>query len=101
MRTTILLACCCVVLLAPVGCVQLRAPDVQVNMGPGPEDVDSSRVPPTATHEEARIELTKAYRHIHYLEYQNTRLQEKYEKAREEREEYKDKYKRLKDKYDD
>ena len=100
MRTLILLACCLVVSCL-VGCVIVRTPVVQINMGPSPEDLDSSQVPPTATHEEARAELIKAYKHVRYLEHQNARLREKHEDARQERDEYKRKYKRLKDKYDD
>lgn len=100
MRTLILLACCLVVFCL-VGCVNVRTPDVQINMRPPPDDLDSSQVPPTATHEEARAELIKAYKHIRYLEHQNARLREKREDARQERDEYKRKYKRLKDRYDD
>ena len=100
MKASILLACCLVV-SSLLGCVNIRTPDVQVNMGPPPENLDSSQVPQTATHEEARAELVKAYRHIRYLEQQNARLREKRQDALEDRDEYKRKYKRLKDKYDD
>ena len=100
MKASILLACCFVV-SSLLGCVNVRTPDVQINTGPPPENVDSSRVPPTATHEEARAELVKAYNHIRYLEHENARLREKRQDALEDRDEYKRKYKRLKDKYDD
>ena len=77
-----------------LACVNVRTPDVRINAGPPPEDINSAQVPVTSTHEEARIELEKAYRQIRYLERENRRLQERGDK-------YKEKYKRLKDKYDD
>ena len=87
-----------VVLLAGLwvtGCVTVDTPDrIQIGSGPPPQNVDSSHIPPTATHEEARAELHKAYEHIRYLESENARL-------RESRDKYKTKYKDLKDKYDD
>ncbi|MHC4234632.1 MAG: hypothetical protein ACYSUQ_05910 [Planctomycetota bacterium] len=104
MKTMVLLVCCCLVGMGGVGCVSARAPEsisVQIGGGPPPEDVDSSRVPQTTTHEEAQAELHKAYQQIRYLEHRNDRLADKLEEAREEREEYKRKYKRLKDEYDD
>ncbi|MCK4660274.1 MAG: hypothetical protein KAV82_12195 [Phycisphaerae bacterium] len=83
------------------GCVQATAPDVYINTGPPPEDVNSAQVPATSTHEEACVELEKAYRQIRYLEHENHRLAEKVKKEKERGDEYKKKYKRLKDKYDD
>ena len=89
---------CLLLLMAGVfsqaACVNARAPDVYINTGPSPEDVDSSKVPPTTTHAEARAELELAYRQIRYLESENRRLEERADK-------YKSKYKSLKDKYDD
>jgi len=87
--------------LCSVGCVNARAPDIYINSGPPPEDVDSSQVPETATHEEARAELVKAYNQIRYLEYRNERLTRKAADLREERDEAKRKYEQLKDKYED
>jgi hypothetical protein len=95
-----LLACLFLVCSALTGCLNVRAPDVQINMRPPPEQIDSSRVPPTATHQEARAELVKAYKHIRYLEQHNARLRDKAADAREKRDEYKRKYKRLKERDD-
>ncbi len=80
---------------ALVGCVQVKAPEtIQIGSGPPPEDIDSAQVPPTTTHEQARAELTRAYRQIRWLESENERLRERGDR-------YKRKYKDLKDKYDD
>lgn len=83
------------------GCVNVRTPDVRVNTGPPPENINSSQTPPTSSHEEARAELEKAYRHIRYLEDENRRLQKKVEKEKERGDDYKSKYERLKDEYED
>ena len=84
------------------GCVNVKAPErINVGGGPSPQKVDSSRVPHTATHAEAQAELTKAYDQIRYLEHQNRRLRDKYDGAKKDKEEYKQKYKQLKDRYDD
>ena len=101
MRTAILLGCLSLVCWTLAGCVAVRAPDVTINTGPQPEQIDSSLVPPTDTHQEARAELVKAYNQIRYLEHRNARLRDKASEYREEREEYKRKYKRLKDRDDD
>jgi hypothetical protein len=87
------------ILLAAVvcssGCLEVRAPEsIQIGSGPPPQRIDSSQVPPTSTHEEARAELVKAYRQIRYLEGENARL-------RESRDKYKRKYKDIEDRYDD
>jgi hypothetical protein len=89
--------------LGVLGCldVDARAPDIYLDRGSKPPPVDSSRVPPTASHEEARAELQKAYQNIQYLEDENRRLHEKVEKEKDRGDEYKDKYNKLKDKYED
>lgn len=69
------------------GCVQIKAPE-RINIGgEPPPPVDSSRVPPTSTHEEARAELVKAYQNIQYLEQQNARLRSKADEYKRERDE--------------
>ncbi|MCP4248701.1 MAG: hypothetical protein GY778_16775 [bacterium] len=103
MKTIIMLASVGLMVVVTSGCVSVQAPE-RINIGPGgppPQNVDSSRVPPTTTHEEARAELVKAYDQIRYLEHRNHRLEDKLEDAKKDKEEYKRKYKRLKDKYDD
>ncbi|MCP4592267.1 MAG: hypothetical protein GY842_16155 [bacterium] len=90
--------------LAPhLACVQARAPDVYINTRPGPppENIDSARAPTTSTHAEAQAELDKAYRQIRYLEAEVQRWRGKAEREEKRGDEYKRKYKRLKDKYDD
>ena len=88
-------------LVPHLACVSARAPDIYINTGPPPEDVNSAQVPVTSTHEEARAELEKAYGQIRYLEHENDRLADKVKKEKERADEYKRKYKRLKKKYDD
>ncbi|MEP0848488.1 MAG: hypothetical protein HRF50_16905 [Phycisphaerae bacterium] len=57
------------------GCVSVKAPErIEIGGRARPEPVDSSRVPDTATHDEARRELAKAYQNIQYLERENARL---------------------------
>ncbi len=104
MKTVLLIACLCVVACITVGCVTVRAPE-NIDIGSGqrsrPADVDSSRIPPTASHEEARAELAKAYQQIRYLEDRNARCERSLNEAREKADKYKRKYKDLEDKYDD
>jgi predicted RNase H-like nuclease (RuvC/YqgF family) len=89
-------------LSAHAGCLNVQAPErVYVGGGPQPEKVDSSRVPETRTHEEARAELTKAYRQIQYLEHENQRLTRKLDDAKAKKEEAERKYEKLKDKHKD
>ena len=101
MKTVLSIGCLGTATLIVVGCVNARAPDIYFDRGPEPAAVDSSDVPEPQTLEEARAELAKAYQQIRYLEHQNERCQRKLEQARERGDEYKRKYKRLKDKYDD
>lgn len=103
MRTLLLAVCLSAATCMATGCVNARAPEnIYIGgSGPQPADVDSSRVPDTQTHEQARAELVKAYRQIRYLEHEHARCQRKLEKARERGDDYKRKYKRLKDRLDD
>lgn len=84
------------------GCVTVRAPEeIHIGSGPRPAKVDSSQVPATTSHEQARAELINAYQQIRYLEHQNKRCRAKLEDAKERGDDYKRKYKRLEKKYDD
>ena len=59
------------------GCVSVRVPDIRIETGPAPERIDIYHVPPTRTHEQARAELEKAYRHLRYLDQQVRQLRQK------------------------
>lgn len=84
------------------GCVNVQAPErIEVGSSPGREPIDTSRVPPTGSHEEARRKIAEAYQRIDYLDRKVRDLKEDKEKYKDERDEYKDKYKRLKKRYDD
>ncbi|MCK4341753.1 MAG: hypothetical protein KAY37_08530 [Phycisphaerae bacterium] len=73
---------------ATVGCVSVTAPEkVTIGGSSRPEQVDSSRVPPTSSHEEARRELEKAYRFIRHLEDENAHHDRKAAKYKRERDE--------------
>ena len=96
------LACLAAICGAAGGCVTVRAPE-EIHIGNSPQSakVDSSHVPETTSHEQARAELITAYQQIRYLEHQNQRCREKLDDAKDRGDDYKRKYKRLKDKYDD
>ena len=95
-RVWCLLAAGCL-LWAAVGCVSVTAPR-SVEIGSSrPEPVDSSRVPATASHEEARRELHKAYQNLQYLERENRQLEEKAAKYKRQRDECKDRLERYED----
>jgi predicted RNase H-like nuclease (RuvC/YqgF family) len=69
------------------GCVSVKAPEsIQIGSERRPEPVDSSRVPNTASHEEAREELRKAYANLRYYEDELAELQDKAERYKRERE---------------
>ncbi|MFH1747731.1 MAG: hypothetical protein ABIG44_11905 [Planctomycetota bacterium] len=92
-------------LWAMVGCVSVTAPE-KIEMGgrAQPEPVDSSQIPPTASHEEARQELTKAYRWVKHVERENEDLRDKADEYKRERDKYKkerDRYKDRLEKYED
>lgn len=101
MRIALLTICVCFAVALASGCVNVRAPEnIQIGSGPHPADVDSSRVPKTRTHDQARAELVKAYQQIRYLEHERDRCKDKLEDAREDAKEYEDKYERLEDEHD-
>ena len=80
------------------GCVSIKAPrEINVGARSRPDPVDSSRIPQTASHEQARHELRKAYTYIQWLEREKAELED--DKAEYKRE--RDKYKRERDKYKD
>ncbi|TWT44662.1 hypothetical protein RAS1_10770 [Phycisphaerae bacterium RAS1] len=79
------------------GCVSVKAPErIDVGREP-PPPVDSSRLPATATHDECRYELEKAYQNIQYLEGENSRLERKSQEYKRERDDYKKRLKRYED----
>jgi len=88
--------------LVGLGCVNVKAPErIDVGGGgPGREPIDTSRVPPTASHEEARQRLGEAYERIRYLEGKVHGLEEDKRDLKREKEEYKKKYEREKDRRD-
>ncbi len=100
MRTCALVCLGMFVLAAVNGCIQARAPE-SIVIGAPRERVDSSRTPQTRSHDEAQAELDKAYRHIRYLEQENQRLRHKYEEAKRDKDDYKHRYERLKDRSKD
>ena len=56
-------------ILSGLGCVSVRAPErINVNSSPGRSRIDTSRVPPTRDHADAREKLAQAYDRIDYLE---------------------------------
>lgn len=79
------------------GCVSVKAPEKIVVGSGSPPPVDSSRVPATSTHEEARAELNKAYQNIQHLERENQRLRQKADEYKRER----DDARRRLEKYED
>ncbi|MFQ6049259.1 MAG: hypothetical protein ACE5K7_07840 [Phycisphaerae bacterium] len=77
-----------------IGCMNIEAPrEIRIGAGPTQAELDSTRIPKTTSHEQARQELRKAYYRIGQLERENARL-------RQQRDEYKAKYKRLRDRYE-
>ena len=81
--------------LFTIGCVQ--APErIDIDLGGGRDRVDTSRVPPTSSHEEARQKLAEAYNRIDYLESKVEGLEKDKRGLKAEREEYKDRYEREK-----
>ena len=92
-------------LWATAGCVSVKAPEnIEIGGGSRPQPVDSSRIPETASHQEARRELRRAYANLRYLEHENERLAakaDKYKRQRDECEEQRDRYKDRLEKYED
>ena len=84
-------------------CFSIKAPD-EINIGGGgrrQKPVDASQVPKTNSHEEAKRVLEEAYEEIRYLNRKVEKLEDSKRKAKDERDEWKRKYKRLEDRYDD
>jgi len=78
-------------LVAMVGCV--RTPDINVDAsGWRSERVDTTRIPETRNHEDAKAELRKAHREIERLRRENDKLKRKYEDEKRKREDLKRKY---------
>ena len=84
-------------------CLSIKAPDNISGDFSGwrNESFDASQVPKTNSHEEAKSELEKAYAQIRHLNRKVEKLEESKRKAKDERDEWKRKYKRLEDRYDD
>jgi len=105
MRRTVLLGLLAGLVCSLAGCVSVKAPEtVSVGGSSRPEPVDSSRVPATSSHEEARHELAKAYQNIQYLEKENAKLERKVVKYKRSRERCKDQLEECEDrlkKYED
>lgn len=95
MKAGVRLALCGGLLWLAAGCVNVKAPE-RIDLGGSrrPEPVDSSRVPPTASHEQARAELARAYENIRYLEQENRRLSEKAAEYKRERDQCRDRLER-------
>ncbi len=71
-----------------VGCVSVKAPEkIVIGDSPGSRPVDTSRVPPTRDHAEARQRLAEAYQRIEYLESRNRKLEQDNQRLRRERDE--------------
>ncbi len=76
-------------LVGLTGCLNVRAPDVRVDMGDGAEPVDASRVPQPTSLEQAQAELNKAYAYIQSLERHNRELKQERDEYKHERDQYK------------
>lgn len=75
------------------GCLTVQAPEkIEIGNRPGSEPIDTSRLPPTASHEEARQRLAEAYERISYLESKVRDLEKDKRELKDERERYKDRY---------
>lgn len=84
------------------GCVNVHGlEDIKVDVGRKPRRIDNSRLPPTHSHEEARQRLAEAYERNRYLEHKVEKLEADKRELKAERDEYKRKYKREKDRNDD
>ena len=78
------------------GCVSIKAPE-NISVGDRPREIDSSRVPATRSHEEARQRLAEAYERNRYLEAKVDELEREKDELEDERDDYKRRYERLKD----
>ena len=85
-------------LVSFAGCVSIKAPEeVYIANRNRRERIDSSRVPPTNSHEEARQKLAEAYERNRFLEDKVQKLEREMRKLKADRDEYKEKYEREKD----
>ncbi len=85
-----------VVLAGLAGCVHVKAPErIVINGEPPP--VDAQRVPETASHEDCRAELLRAYQNIQYLERENARLKQRADEYKRQRDEARQRLKRYED----
>jgi len=85
------------VVLCLCGCVNVKAPEsVDLRVGDS-EPVDSSAIPETHSHEEARAELRRAYGRIQHLERENAALERKAARYKSERDECKDRLEKYED----
>ncbi len=84
------------------GCVSINDPKGFDITGVGaPKRIDSTHVPPTNTHAEARRLLEEAYERNGYLEERCAKLEAENRKLEAERDEFEDRYEMLKDRYED
>jgi len=84
------------------GCINVKAPEeINVGSSPGRQPIDTSRLPRTQSHEEARQKLAEAYQRIDYLEDKVRDLDKDKRELKDERDDYKRKYKREKKRHDD
>ena len=78
------------------GCVSVKAPR-EVTIGGHVNYVDSSSVPETASHEEARAELRKAYAYIRELKDDKAEYKRERDEYKKERDRYKDRIEEYED----
>ena len=84
------------------GCVNVRGLEgINVDARHRPRRIDSSRVPPTHSHAEARQRLAEAYERNRYLEHKVGKLEDDKRKLKAQRDDYKRRYKREKKRHDD
>lgn len=80
-----------------VGCLNVQAPEkIEIGSGRGREPIDTSRIPETRSHEEARQKLAEAYERIKYLEGKVNSLEKDKRELKKDKEDIKDKYEREK-----
>jgi len=85
-----------------VGCVSLKAPErIEVGSRNAPPKVDSSKVPPTSNHAEARQRLAEAYQRNAYLERRVADLEAKCDRYEEKYDEERDRRKACEDRLED
>jgi predicted RNase H-like nuclease (RuvC/YqgF family) len=90
------------IMLGSAGCLSVQGPEeINVSAGNRPRRIESSHVPTTRSHEEARRRLAEAYERNQYLEHKVEKLERENRELKNERDEYKRKYKREKDRNDD